>query len=84
MKHINEYAKELTKNFFGHEYDPNNEAMRSVFEAIRCGYVHATYKACEYLSKATRPACCSDGGCIDVPIFNESEIEVFKHKMLEE
>lgn len=84
MKHIDEYAKKLTEDFFKREYDPNNEDMRSIFNAIKCGYTHATYKACEYLSKATRSACCSNGGCVDVPIFNDSEIEVFKHKMLEE
>ena len=40
-------------------------------------------KAVDYISKVTRWACCSDGGGMNVLIFDEKEIEAFK-KMLEE
>lgn len=41
-------------------------------------------KVCGYLSKLTRFVCCSEGGGVEQPIFTNTEIELFKHKMIEE
>lgn len=41
-------------------------------------------KVCGYLSKLTKFVCCSEGGGVEQPIFTDAEIELFKHKMMEE
>lgn len=41
-------------------------------------------KACGYLSKLTKFVCCSEGGGVEQPVFTDAEIELFKHKMMEE
>ena len=41
-------------------------------------------KVCGYLSKLTKFVCCSEGGGVEQPIFTNAEIELFKHKMMEE
>lgn len=41
-------------------------------------------KVCGYLSKLTKFVCCSEGGGVEQPVFTDAEIELFKHKMMEE
>lgn len=41
-------------------------------------------KVGRYLSKLTKFVCCSEGGGVEQPIFTDAEIELLKHKMMEE
>lgn len=59
-------------------------AEKDALSAIDLARGEMVDNVCEYLSKLTRFVCCSEGGGVEQPVFTDAEIELFKHKIMEE